>query len=113
MYYYYIIKIHDNRIKVGITKNTDQRIKSYRTSDPTLSYYKIYELDIEKKDVEDKLAEILKADRGELKEIKIDNPDYDPEFAKIGREPETEENSESEEEEESSTKKAKQQKLDF
>jgi len=51
MYYYYIIKIHDNRIKVGITKNTDQRIKSYRTSDPTLSYYKIYELDIEKKDV--------------------------------------------------------------
>ena len=69
--------------------------------------------DIEKKDVEDKLAEILKADRGELKEIKIDNPDYDPEFAKIGREPETEENSESEEEEESSTKKAKQQKLDF
>jgi hypothetical protein len=51
MYYYYIIKIHDSRVKVGITKNTDQRIKSYRTSDPTLSYYKIYKLDIEKKDV--------------------------------------------------------------
>jgi hypothetical protein len=51
MYYYYIIKIHDSRVKVGITKNTDQRIKSYRTSDPTLSYYKIYELDIEKKDI--------------------------------------------------------------
>ena len=42
--------------------------------------------DVEKKDVEDKLGEILQADRGELKEIKIDNPDYDPEFAKIGRE---------------------------
>ncbi len=45
--------------------------------------------DNQKKDVEDKLGEILEADRGELKEIKVDNPDYDPEFAKIGREEET------------------------
>ncbi len=44
---------------------------------------------IEKKDVEDKLAEILEDTRGELEEIKIDNPDYDPEFAKIGREKES------------------------
>jgi DNA topoisomerase-6 subunit B len=42
--------------------------------------------EIEKKKIEDNLGEILKHSRGELEEIKIDNPDYDPELAKIGQE---------------------------
>ena len=41
-----------------------------------------------KKEIEEKLAEILEHTRGELEEIGIDNPDYDPELAKIGREEE-------------------------
>ena len=44
--------------------------------------------EIKKKEIEDYLAEILEHTRGELEEIKIDNPDYDPELAKIGKEPE-------------------------
>jgi predicted GIY-YIG superfamily endonuclease len=50
MYYYYIIKVKSNLIKVGITKNLTQRIKAYRTSDPLLSYHKTYDLDISKKE---------------------------------------------------------------
>lgn len=72
--------------------------------------------EIEKKDVEDKLGEILEADRGELQEIKVDNPDYDPEFAKIGKEvePNEDEEEESENEEETSkSKKSGQQTLDW
>jgi DNA topoisomerase VI subunit B len=42
--------------------------------------------DISAKKIEDDLAEILEHTRGELEEIKIDNPDYDPELAKIGKE---------------------------
>jgi DNA topoisomerase VI B subunit len=42
--------------------------------------------EINKKKIEDNLCEILEHDRGELEEIKIDNPDYDEEFAKIGSE---------------------------
>jgi DNA topoisomerase VI subunit B len=42
--------------------------------------------DIQMKKVENDLAEILEHTRGELEEIKVDNPDYDPELAKIGRE---------------------------
>lgn len=38
----------------------------------------------EKKKLEDNLYEILKHSRGELEELDVDNPDYDPEFAKIG-----------------------------
>ncbi|MBT3298441.1 DNA topoisomerase VI subunit B [archaeon] len=41
---------------------------------------------IQVKEIEDNLCEILEHSRGELEEIKIDNPDYDPELAKIGRE---------------------------
>ena len=55
-----------------------------------------------KKEVEEKLAEILEHTRGELEEIGIDNPDYDPELAKIGREEEDEEEKEGEKEEERS-----------
>lgn len=48
-----------------------------------------------KKDIEENLAEILEHVRGELEEVGVDNPDYDPELAKIGREEESdEENSE-------------------
>jgi predicted GIY-YIG superfamily endonuclease len=47
--YYYIIKIKNNLIKVGITKDLDQRLRAYRTSDPLLSYYKTYNLDLDKK----------------------------------------------------------------
>jgi len=42
--------------------------------------------EIKKKQIEDNLCEILEHTRGELEEIKIDNPDYDPEMAKIGSE---------------------------
>ncbi len=42
--------------------------------------------EIKKKKVEDDLCEILHHTRGELEEIGVDNPDYDPELAKIGRE---------------------------
>jgi T5orf172 domain. len=50
MYYYYIIKIKTNLIKVGITKDLIQRMKTYRTSDPSLTYYKTYQLDLDKKE---------------------------------------------------------------
>ena len=49
MYYYYIIKIHDSLIKVGITKNLNQRLRAYKTSNPSLRYYKTYELMVDKK----------------------------------------------------------------
>ena len=39
---------------------------------------------IEKKKIEDNLTEILEHVRGELEEIKVDNPDYDADLAKIG-----------------------------
>jgi DNA topoisomerase VI subunit B len=39
-----------------------------------------------KKEIEDNLYEILEHTRGELEEIGIDNPDYDEELAKIGKE---------------------------
>ena len=44
--------------------------------------------DVQKKKIEDNLAQILEHVRGELEEIGIDNPDYDAEFAKIGQEEE-------------------------
>ena len=39
-----------------------------------------------KKEIEDNLYQILEHTRGELEEISTDNPDYDPELAKIGAE---------------------------
>ena len=44
--------------------------------------------DNKKKEIEDNLAEILEHVRGELEEIGVDNPDYDPELAEIGKEEE-------------------------
>lgn len=61
--------------------------------------------DLKKKEVEEKLAEILEHTRGELEEISVENPDYDPELAKIGREETFEE--EDQEEEETPKKKKK------
>ena len=46
--------------------------------------------DSEKKQLEDKLYIILEHTRGELEELGVDNPDYDPELAKIGSEEEPE-----------------------
>ncbi|MBS3166494.1 hypothetical protein J4444_05205, partial [Candidatus Woesearchaeota archaeon] len=46
--------------------------------------------EIQKKQVEDNLCTILEHTRGELEEIGIDNPDYDPELAKIGADEEIE-----------------------
>lgn len=46
--------------------------------------------DVQKKEIEENLAQILEHVRGELEEIGVDNPDYDPEFAKIGQEEEVE-----------------------
>lgn len=54
--------------------------------------------DIQKKQVEDDLCTILEHTRGELEEIGVDNPDYDPELAQIGAEDENEEFSSEEEE---------------
>ncbi|NQV91154.1 hypothetical protein HQ489_01660, partial [Candidatus Woesearchaeota archaeon] len=53
--------------------------------------------EIKKKEIEDNLTEILEQTRGELEEITIDNPEYDPEFAAIGRE-ETYENDDDDDE---------------
>jgi DNA topoisomerase VI subunit B len=52
--------------------------------------------EISKKKIEDDLAQILEHTRGELEEIKIDNPDYDPELAKIGKEEKKKEEGEEE-----------------
>ncbi len=41
-----------------------------------------------KKEIEDNLYTMLEHTRGELEEISVDNPDYDPELAKIGRDEE-------------------------
>ncbi len=41
--------------------------------------------EIRKKEIEDNLYTMLEQVRGELEEIGIDNPDYDPELAKIGQ----------------------------
>jgi len=41
--------------------------------------------EIKKKEIEDNLYTMLEQVRGELEEIGIDNPDYDPELAKIGQ----------------------------
>ncbi|MBU0470564.1 MAG: DNA topoisomerase VI subunit B [Nanoarchaeota archaeon] len=47
--------------------------------------------EISKKKIEDDLSEILEHTRGELEEVGVDNPDYDPELAKIGTEEDDEE----------------------
>ena len=41
--------------------------------------------DARKKEIEEHLFALLKHTRGELEEVGIDNPDYDPELAKIGQ----------------------------
>ncbi|MBU1111571.1 MAG: DNA topoisomerase VI subunit B, partial [Nanoarchaeota archaeon] len=64
--------------------------------------------EIKIKNVEDNLTEILEHTRGELEEIGIDNPDYDPELAKIG----TEEESEDDDIEEKPNKRSKSGKKD-
>ncbi|MBI2112516.1 hypothetical protein HYT52_03210, partial [Candidatus Woesearchaeota archaeon] len=61
--------------------------------------------EIQKKKVEDDLAEILEHTRGELEEIGVDNPDYDEELAKIGSEEDSD--PEESEDEEVNTKKKK------
>jgi predicted GIY-YIG superfamily endonuclease len=61
--YYYIIKIKNSLIKVGITKNLDQRLRAYRTSDPQLTYYKTYELDLSR-------AEVIRIEKEILSELK-------------------------------------------
>ena len=60
--------------------------------------------EIKKREIEDYLSEILEHTRGEIEEIKVDNPEYDPEFAAIGKEvvekPKEEEKNEDKEENE-------------
>ncbi|PIN73615.1 DNA topoisomerase VI subunit B [Candidatus Woesearchaeota archaeon CG10_big_fil_rev_8_21_14_0_10_45_16] len=67
--------------------------------------------DIDKKKVEDNLCEILEHTRGELEEISVDNPDYDPELAKIGRDDEDYDSGD-EDEEDKKSEKDKQTTLD-
>lgn len=59
-----------------------------------------------KKKIEEDLCKILEHTRGELEEISIDNPDYDPELANIGKE-ETEEKRADKEEKKEETKETK------
>ena len=54
----------------------------------------------DEKKVESLLAEILEKKRGELEEIEAKNLEYDEEFAKIGKEEETEEDIQEEKEKE-------------
>ena len=42
--------------------------------------------EVDKEKTEEMLRDILEDKRGKLEEIKIDNPDYDEELAKIGKE---------------------------
>jgi len=62
--------------------------------------------EIKKKELEDNLYTMLEQVRGELEEIGIDNPDYDPELAKIGQDEE-----QPEEETEEEPKKMKKTKV--
>ena len=55
--------------------------------------------DKDEKNVEKLLAEILERKRGEMEEIEAKNLEYDEEFAKIGKEEETEEGEDNEEKE--------------
>ena len=63
--------------------------------------------DIQTKKIEDNLCEVLEHTRGELEEINIDNPDYDPELAKIGKEEELPKEDEDIKKEETKTKNKK------
>lgn len=47
MIYYYILVDPDktNKCKLGITKNPEQRIRPYRTSNPDCYFHKIYTID--------------------------------------------------------------------
>ncbi len=80
--------------KLGMFINKKKRIKaeskkrSYiETYIPHISEALKELIDIEDPEkVEEMLHQILESSRGKLEEIKIDNPDYDPELAKIGKE---------------------------
>ena len=54
--------------------------------------------DKDEKNIEELLEEILEKKRGEMGEIEAKNLEYDEEFAKIGKEEETEEGEENEKE---------------
>ena len=63
--------------------------------------------EIRKKEIEDNLYTMLEQVRGELEEIGVDNPDYDPELAKIGQDEEEPAEQEDEEEPKKMKKKTK------
>lgn len=65
---------------------------------------------IEKKKIEDNLTEILEHVRGELEEIKVDNPDYDADLAKIGSDDEDEDYDQENENDDESGNKPKSKK---
>ncbi|MBI2581941.1 hypothetical protein HYV87_02310, partial [Candidatus Woesearchaeota archaeon] len=52
--------------------------------------------DQKKKEIEDNLYTMLEQVRGELEDLSVDNPDYDPELAKIGQDEEIPEEAEEE-----------------
>jgi len=58
--YYYILLDPDkpNKCKVGITKNLEQRLRSYRTANPNCTFYATYNLP--HKIHEKKILDILK-----------------------------------------------------
>lgn len=68
--------------------------------------------EVDKKKIEDDLCKILEHTRGELEEIGVDNPDYDPELAKIGKEKSSNEENEKEEDESDESKSSESEKED-
>ena len=74
--------VHKNVLVDGNIVN----IPSFIVTNDLENKIALKERNVKIKKVEDNLGEILEHTRGELEEIGIDNPDYDPELAKIGRE---------------------------
>jgi hypothetical protein len=48
--YYYIVETGESLIKVGITKNLEQRLRSYRTANTQLVYHKTYALNCDRRE---------------------------------------------------------------
>ena len=66
--------------------------------------------DVKKKKIEDDLCKILEHTRGELEDIKVDNPDYDPELAAIGKEEKVESKEEEKKKDNQKEEKGKKEK---
>jgi hypothetical protein len=57
--YYYVLATSDSVVKVGITKDLDQRLRNYRTANTQLVYFKTYDLGCDRKEARRIEREIL------------------------------------------------------